>query len=43
MKENAKIKSSKPLIAEKPWAVTVRDIMYVEGTNNGKKPLSVLR
>jgi hypothetical protein len=41
MKEHAKIKSSKPLSAEKPGNVTVGDIMFVEGARNVKKPLLI--
>jgi len=41
MKEHARIRSSKPLIADKPGNVTVGDIMFVEGIKNIKKPLLI--
>jgi hypothetical protein len=35
------IKSSKPLVTDKPGVVTTREIMFIEGTKDIKKPLLI--
>jgi hypothetical protein len=41
MKEHARIRSTKPLVSEKPGGVTVGDIMLIEMNKNLKKPLMI--
>jgi hypothetical protein len=41
LKEHARVRSTKPLIAEVPGKITVGDIMFVEMKQTVKRPLLV--